>query len=137
MLGYVEGELRVDAQSSESRIKVALCFCTVLILFSPVLGYSVHFMCTRSCTVCFLKENVCSLCHWLWGSAWGVSLWTAEGFLAPAFALHHLPVVVWHPQERGAGCHQTVPLCHLILPWLFQDYLTNLQAEVVGVPRKR
>lgn len=35
MLGCVVGELRVDAQSSESRIKVALCFCTVLIFFSP------------------------------------------------------------------------------------------------------
>lgn len=78
--------------------------------------------------MCFLKENVCSSCHWLWGSAWGVSLWTAEGFLAPAFALRHLPVVLWHPQERGAGCHQN---CSAV-PFNFAVAVSGLLNEFAG-----
>lgn len=47
----------------------------------------------------FFEGESVFIYHWLWGSVWGVSLWTAEGFFAAAFGLSHLPVVAWHPQD--------------------------------------
>lgn len=74
------GELRVEAQSSESSIQVALCSCSLCSSdFFPVPGYSEHFM----CMMCIFWRRMCVHCAIALGISVGsfsLDCWILLGF---------------------------------------------------------